>query len=82
MSNSIELLRAVSKQAIRHPSASVQSFGTGIQWLSIGGSNDVHQVVRVSSGTHSGHFVPRRSRYCSKTQQILVVGCDVSHDEN
>ncbi|XP_046441454.1 uncharacterized protein LOC124192282 [Daphnia pulex] len=31
------------------------------RWLSKAGWN-VHQVARVSSGTHFGHFVPRHSR--------------------
>ncbi|EFX86297.1 hypothetical protein DAPPUDRAFT_98196 [Daphnia pulex] len=46
------------------------------RWLAKVGWN-VHQVAPVSSGTHFGHFVPRRSR-----NGWLVAGPDVSHDEN
>ncbi|EFX86261.1 hypothetical protein DAPPUDRAFT_98168 [Daphnia pulex] len=59
----VELLRAVSKQAIQ-PLRSViwnRNLMAVNRWLAKVGWN-VHQVAPVSSATHFGHFVPRRSR--------------------
>jgi hypothetical protein len=62
MSNSSCWAAACCLQASNPDSSRcVQLFEQESLWLSIVGWN-VHQVARVSSGTHIGHFVPRRSR--------------------